>query len=316
MRATAIIGLLLVITLVTISSYLRLQHSGLGCTPWPDCYGNIGLHVEENGVQDAYERLVAEAQEPTSWVRPLHRLVASGLGLLVVGFVGYSLINGRQRMLSIILLVLTVFLAWIGIYSEGLHSPAIVIGNLSGGFAMLAIFGWIVFDVGEHETRSIRHRPFKGIVTAAIAILCVQILIGGLTSANFAATACSTLPHCNGQWLPGDELWTAFDLSRSIEVNDHGVVVGGAERAAIHMLHRITSVLTVLAIVAASVLAARADRKLIPIGSLVCVLVIAEMALGIAAVRTGMPIATAVSHNWIAGLLLLGLIKLRIESSA
>lgn len=314
MRATAVIGLLLVISLVSVSSYLRLQHSGLGCTPWPECYGNIGWHDEESDIEDAYERLVAEARDPTSWARPLHRLIASALGLLVLGFVGYSLIRGRQRVLSIALLALTVFLAGIGIYSEGLHSPAIVIGNLSGGFAMLGIFAWLVFDPDERDAKPIDNRPFKGIVTIALLVLCVQILLGGLTSANFAATACSTLPHCNGQWIPGSELWTAFDLSRSIQVNDYGVVVGGAERAAIHLLHRIVSVMTVMAILAASVQAIRADRRLLPTGTLICVFVIAEMTLGIAAVQTGMPIAVAVSHNWIAGLLLLGLIKLRIES--
>lgn len=315
MRVTAITGLLLVITLITISSYLRLEHSGLGCTPWPECYGNIGLHTEESSVQDAYERLVAEARAPTSWARPLHRLVASGLGLLVLGYVGYTLINGRRRVLSIALLGLTVFLAGIGIYSEGLHSPAIVIGNLGGGFAMLGIFGWIVFDSGKEEPSSTRPRQLNGIITVALVVLCIQILLGGLTSANFAAIACSTLPDCNGQWLPGAELWSAFDLTRSIEVDDHGIVTGGAERAAIHMLHRLFSVLTVFAVVVASVQVTRANRALLPISILVCGLVFAEMALGISAIRASMPIAIAVSHNWLAGLLLLGLIKLRIGSS-
>ena len=36
-------SLVLVILLVAISSYLRLDHSGIGCEPWPACYGNIGI---------------------------------------------------------------------------------------------------------------------------------------------------------------------------------------------------------------------------------------------------------------------------------
>ena len=50
MRLTAIIGLILVMALVSLSSYLRLDHSGIGCTPWPDCYGNIGQQEETQDV--------------------------------------------------------------------------------------------------------------------------------------------------------------------------------------------------------------------------------------------------------------------------
>ena len=137
MKLTAIVGLLLVMALVSLSSYLRLDHSGIGCTPWPDCYGNIGAQADTPDVESAYERLVAEARQPMSWARPMHRLIASVLGLLVLGIVGISLRKKKQRSVSFMLLGLTVFLAWLGIYSEGLHSPAVVMGNLGGGFAML-----------------------------------------------------------------------------------------------------------------------------------------------------------------------------------
>ena len=76
-------SLLLVIVLVTLSAYLRLDHSGIGCEPWPACYGNIGVPVESPNVANTYERLLKEASQPLSWARPLHRLVASLLGLLV-----------------------------------------------------------------------------------------------------------------------------------------------------------------------------------------------------------------------------------------
>ena len=82
----------------------------------------------------------------------MHRLIASVLGLLVLGLMGLSLQQKRHRVLSFVLLGLTVFLAWLGIYSEGLHSPAVVMGNLSGGFAMLAVFGLLLFE----KMRSVR----------------------------------------------------------------------------------------------------------------------------------------------------------------
>jgi heme A synthase len=52
-----------------------------------------------------------------SWATPLHRLVASVLGLLIVFMAFFSLRNEKQRLISFALLALTVFLAVLGIWS-------------------------------------------------------------------------------------------------------------------------------------------------------------------------------------------------------
>jgi heme A synthase len=112
MRPTAIIGLILTIAVIAISTYLRLA-------------------------ADGYEVL--------SWARPAHRLTASAIGLLVLGLMGMSMRQKRNRMISFALLGLTVFLAWLGLYSEGSENPAIVMGNQGGGLAMLGCFAWLVY---------------------------------------------------------------------------------------------------------------------------------------------------------------------------
>jgi heme A synthase len=43
-------------------------------------------------------------------------------------------------------------------------------------------------------------------------------------------------------------------------------------------------------------------------------LVIFEFLLGVSAIMTGLPIAVAVAHNWLAALLLLALLKLFADS--
>jgi cytochrome c oxidase assembly protein subunit 15 len=309
MRLTAITGLILVMVLISLSSYLRLDHSGIGCTPWPDCYGNIGQQAQESGVERAYERLLTEARQPMSWARPMHRLIAGVLGLLVVGLMLLALQRKQERTLSCALLGLTVFLAWLGIYSEGLHNPAVVMGILGGGFAMLGVFGWLAFK--ENGEVAMSNRNLRTWITAAIIVLCLQILLGGLTSANFAAGACPTLPLCHGEWLPGAEILPAFDLSQSLQINDQGLVIGGAERAAIHMLHRIIALLTVAVVLVAGYQAICAGKELRRIGIFVCIIVVAELLIGITAIQSDVAIGVAVSHNWLAGLLLLGLLRIR-----
>jgi cytochrome c oxidase assembly protein subunit 15 len=307
-------ALLLVIVLITLSAYLRLDHSGIGCEPWPACYGNIGVPSESPSAAGTYERLLAEASEPLSWATPLHRLVASILGLLVLGMALLSLQQRKNRLMAFSLLALTVFLAWLGIYSEGLHSPAVVIGNLSGGFAMLGLLGWMV--VRKSRSRADDSNTLRKASLAALVILSVQILLGGLTSANFAASACQTLPDCHGSWWPGPEIRTAFDLSRVHETGATGMVLGGAERAEIHKLHRIAAILAAMAVLFAGVTAVRSGRDLRIIGVTVVALVAIEFSLGVAAVITRLPIGVAVAHNWIAALLLLAVLKLHADSQA
>lgn len=307
MKNLAIICLLLVIALVSISAYLRLDHSGIGCADWPGCYGNIGTTGTTSAtVGDAYERLLADTKRPMSWATPAHRLVASILGLLVVAMTFLSIRRRQDRTLSVLLLSVTVFLAWLGIHSGGLLSPAVVMGNLGGGFLMLALLGWMVFRYdrpGSNAGHIVRHWTI-----AALLILVAQIGLGGLTSANFAASACQTIPDCHGSWLPGADLWTAFDLTREHRVTAAGQVLGGAERTDIHKLHRLVALLTVLAASIAGVLALRA--KLGSIGAVVIIVVAIEFAVGVAAIVADLPILVAVAHNWLAAILLLALLRL------
>ena len=307
MKSLATTALILVLVLISVSAYLRLDHSGLGCTDWPACYGNIGLPTEESTTAStAVERLLDEANQPQSRATPVHRLVASVLGLLILGMALWSLNQRRDRLLSFGLLGLTVSLAWLGIYSAGLHSPAVVMGNLGGGFTMLALLGWMVF---RGTTPAANAGPTVRTWTlAALVILALQIGVGGLTSANFAATACQTFPDCYGSWLPGSDLATAFNLNRTHEISASGFVVGGAERMDIHKLHRLVATLTLLTSLAAGLLALRARLGLTAIA--VIVIVLTEFSVGATAVLTDLPIGIAVAHNCLAAILLLCLLRL------
>lgn len=314
MRSTVFVSLLLVMVLVSLSAYLRLAHSGIGCADWPDCYARIGDAPAESQLissENAYQRIVAEASQPLAWATPLHRLVASVLGLLMVWLMFLSLKLKKDRLLSFALLASTVFLALLGIKSGGLHSPAIVMGNLGGGFLMLGLLGWMFFkeSLTKQQTQQARALPV-GLLRLAVVMLVLQILMGGLTSANFAATACQSLPDCHGVWLPGSGFWTALDLSRQHEVTSMGQVIGGQERSDIHIAHRLGALVTTLLVIAVGLMAWRAGGRLRLAGGFVMALVAAEFSVGVASVASGLPIGLAVAHNWLAGLMLLLMLKI------
>jgi len=285
MNGLAKISLLLVIVLVSLSAYLRLAHSGIGCADWPACYGQIGEPPSVSqpvSPEDAYQRMGQEANQPMAWATPLHRLVASVLGLLVFFLVFFSLRQKRQRLI------------W--------------------GFAMLGLLGWMVFSAAEPGPGIGRNVSIRNLVMVAIAALCLQILLGGLTSANFAATSCQTLPDCHGSWLPGSALMDVMNLSRQHEVTGMGQAVGGEERLAIHKAHRLGALLTFALVLIAGLTALRANQRYRLVGIVILVLLTIEFTVGVTAVLTSLPIGLAVAHNWLAGLLLLALLKLLVIS--
>jgi cytochrome c oxidase assembly protein subunit 15 len=148
----------------------------------------------------------------------------------------------------------------------------------------------------------------------AIVALALQIVLGGLTSANFAATACRTLPDCHGGWWPGPELGRALDLTRHHEVTPSGQAIGGAERIAVHRAHRLMAVLTAALVLLTAVWAVRSGGPVRTSGIALIILVAGEFAVGVTAVIQQLPIALAVAHNWLAGLLLLFLLRLLHQS--
>lgn len=314
MRAASAISLLLVLLLVSLSAYLRLDHSGIGCSPWPQCYGNIGLPAESADAADAYQRLLEEARRPGAWATPLHRLVAAVLGLIVLALTLLSYMRRRDRVITSLLLLSTLTLAILGVRSGGLHDPAIVMGNLAGGFLMLGLLGWMVLRKPRDAGGGLP--GIRNLSLLALCMLCLQIFVGGLTSANFAASACRTLPDCHGSWLPGTNLATAFDLSRTHVVGDTGMVRGGPERADIHKLHRILGVLTLIAVLAAAVAAIREGGDVELLGIALAAVVVLQFAVGVAAIAWELPIVLAVAHNWLAALLLLCLIRVFAEAQA
>ena len=309
LRALTGLALGLVIALVAISSYIRLSHSGLGCEVWPQCYSYIGQPHDASALNSAGSP-GPPIQRPHSWAQPVHRMLASLLGVVILTLLALTWMtrsrwrgSGQCLAITVVLFVLTLGLALLGIYSGHLHNRAIVMGNLFGGFSMLVLLGWLLLAAIVRPMTGLLQSRLRKITWLVLLLIATQIALGGLTGANFAASACTTFPDCHGEWLPGEDLIQAMDLSRAIEVDAHGYAIGGAERAAIHLAHRTMAWMLTIAVLA---LVASAWRRYLygPALSLV-VLLSAELGVGIAAVYMQLPIGLAVVHNWLAGLLLL-----------
>lgn len=289
---------------VVSSAYLRLAAAGLGCEPWPECYGvpsMPGVHPRDG------------AAAPLQFLARLgHRLAASAMLLLVFAILVASLRRPRRRgdvVLALAMAALTAFLALLGISSSTGMAPAVALGNLLGGLALLACT-WAL-RAGQAPAEVSGSEPPASLRFAAVAAvvpLAVQIGLGGLVSVKLAAAACPTLPGCEGDFSPGGGL-TAFDPFASSPAplpRDQG--------AALHLAHRLGALLA-LGWLGAVAFGARAYPGLRGPAAAAALLALLQAVLGAAMVKLAFPLPLALAHNALAAALLLVTVELAVRAA-
>lgn len=298
LRRAAILCALLVITIVSISAFIRLSGSGLGCSPWPQCYGQ-GVRDQQLGVTPATDK---QADKAITTARFVHRLLAVVLLplslVLVVGGFTTQPKRWSQRWIALLALSLVLFLAILGRWTAGSLVPAVTLGNLLGGFLLFALcVRMAVLGRGRADQPPLPSHV-RAWVNVAVAIALTQIVLGGLVSSTFAGLSCPSLTDCLSL---GSGHWEALNPLQAPRF-DAGDLPVNAEGAILHALHRWGAVAAALAIFFAGILLLRNGRR-IPALALFGLMGM-QLALGVMLVHNGLPLAVAVAHNAIAASLL------------
>jgi heme a synthase len=235
---------------------------------------------------------------------PAFALAGSG----ILGLLGFAYRAGPEPFtrFTAILLAVIVFQAMLGMWTvTWLLKPIVVMAHLLGGLTTFSLLTWLAWRATPNtELIQGDARLLKKLLWVGLGLLIVQIALGGWTSANYAALACGTdFPKCAGQWWPVQDYPEGFVLWRGIGVDYEGGVLDGPARVAIQMAHR-----GMAAVVAGYLLfiAVKMIRTpgLVYWGSMLAVLLSAQVALGITNVLKGLPLWSAVAHNAGAALLL------------
>ncbi len=284
----------LTFVVVVASAFMRHTQVGLACPDWPACYGRITADAE------------AAPSTAVRIVRLAHRIAATGVLALVIGLV---LIAWTQKpawrmegTLALAALVVVAALAALGVATPGAKLPAVTLGNLLGGYALLALLAALV--ASGWSSNSARWPPLLRILAlVALALVLVQAALGGSIGAQYALAACPTLGKCPG--FPFDEFrWTdALDPFRPLSISD-GRVVAPKNAAAVYVIHRTLGlVVPVFALLAANAVRV-CDRRL---AWTIAGLALLAPAAGAAAIATVPSLPLTVAHNAVAALLVAAL---------
>ena len=259
--------------LIVLGALVRAHGAGLACPDWPLCFGTIAPRMDVRVAFEYSHRALAgsitlcfAALAVTAWTRtrpgdPVRRPLALAAGLLAV---------------QILLGALTVWLS-LAFWTVTAH---LLIGN-----SVAATFAWTALtlrDRGGDAVPAPATRAQRRALAAVLALLALQLALGGLVSSRYAGLACPEWPTCNGGfWFPS---WRGS--------------VG------LHLLHRTNGYLLLVALTALA-RTCRTSPRLARWTRAAEGLAAAQVAVGIANVLTGTPVEITGLHSALAAALVL-----------
>ncbi|MCC5812301.1 MAG: COX15/CtaA family protein [Ectothiorhodospiraceae bacterium] len=317
-------SVLLTFLVILLGAWVRLEDAGLGCPDWPGCYGMLlGVPQTEEAIAAANE---AYPERPVhigkAWKEMIHRYAAGALGLLVFAIAVMAVRNRRDPAqplaLPLFLGLLIVAQSILGMWTVTWQlKPLVVTMHLLGGMTTISLLWWLTLRQGRLLRPSSAPGPaadgLRPWALFVMALVVVQIALGGWVSTNYAALACTDFPTCYGQLMPDKADYSdAFVLWHGLGVDYEFGVLDHPARVAIHFVHRVGAVIVALGVIGlaiavwrqtASSLASRAAAAM-------AALLVVQWMLGIANVLLSLPLSVAVAHNGGAALLLLSVITL------
>lgn len=305
-------GVLLALVVIVLGAFTRLTDAGLGCPDWPGCYGHLTVPQDQQQIQaaeQAYPERPFEAYK--AWNEMIHRYFAGTLGLVILAIAMISVIKrqyARPLKLPLVLLALVVFQAALGMWTVTMNLlPVVVMGHLLGGFSVISLMFLLYLRLHDYRIPGGDPGvlPMAKFALVGIVILVCQIALGGWTSANYAALACTELPICEGNWYERLDFAGAFSVpeAQNYEFGVHDY----AQRMTMHIIHRVGALVTFIYLCWLAIrMYALASSKLIRRLAIVLVLCLGvQVALGVSNVVFSLPLAVAVLHNAVAAILLL-----------
>ena len=306
----ALVGATFALTFVVVvlGAYTRLTDAGLGCPDWPGCYGQFLVPDTEEEILRAHQLYPDSPVEgDKAWIEMIHRYLASAVGILAIAIVIVAWRNRLRLSLPIALLGLVLVQGAFGAWTVTLKLwPQVVTAHLLGGFATLALL-WVYFlKLGGLNRLTKIPRKLRSHIVLFLALLVLQVALGGWTSSNYAALACPEFPHCHGSLFPEMDFQAGFNVFQDIGPNYLGGEMSSEARVAIQMVHR-WGAFVVMVVGLILVYRLRTSSRWVLGG-----LLVAQFSLGIASVLLALPIALAVLHNSTAALLLLTAVTLLV----
>jgi heme a synthase len=318
-RKLAWVTAFLTLDLIMFGSFTRLTDSGLGCPDWPGCYGHSNPLSASEPIRAAQTALPSGPVTVTkAWIEMIHRYFAMGVGFLIVilavqAWTRWRRGSGVSPWLATATLVWVIAQGAFGALTVTMKlQPIIVTIHLLGGVGLLGLLTWLALREGGSPPAA-APRGVASLARWALAIVTVQIALGGWVSTNYAVLACPDFPLCQGRVVPPMDFANGFTLWRPLGMTGGGDAIPFQALVAIHWTHRMFALLVVVLLGALIWRCWRLSALRKPAQALLAVLLI-QLLTGMSNVVLEWPLLLAVAHSGGAALLIALLVVVNYRS--
>jgi len=284
----------------------------LGCPDWPGCYGTLTVPESVAAIEEA------QANYPNSiidkgkaWIEMIHRYIAAILGLMILSlaFLAYKNKNDINVRPSLVygLLGLVIAQGMLGMWTvTELLMPIIVSLHLLGGMTTLGLLTYITHrHWGSVSDTLITLKPIsQKLIRFSLVILFIQIFLGGWTSTNYAALACTDFPTCHGELIPPMDFSNGFTLWRELGMTAQGDALTLQALQAIQWIHRIGAFIFVSYFLYIIYLMSK-FKSCNLYRNLLVIVISFQFIIGVLNLLLHLPLALATMHNLGAALLVI-----------
>jgi cytochrome c oxidase assembly protein subunit 15 len=249
-----------------------------------------------------------------AWIEMVHRYFAMAVGVLIITLMVLAWVKRRELKQSpwfaTGVLALVCVQGAFGAFTVTMKlQPVIVVTHLLLGMSLLAALIWLGSRNDPPHAVAPQAASLRWTGWLGLALLVVQIFLGGWVSTNYAVLACTDFPLCNGQLVPEMDFTHGFTLWRQLGMTASGDYISHAALVAIHWVHRCFA-FVVLPYLAWLGWRARQLEGLSGPGNWLLGVLALQLATGLSNIVFDWPLVTAVAHNGGAAVLLLLLIRL------
>jgi len=305
LRKLAWVTAFLTLDLIMFGAFTRLTDSGLGCPDWPGCYGHSNPVSAGEPIRAAESALPSGPVTMTkAWIEMLHRYFAMAVGFLIIVLMVLSWrrwLRTRDPSQRPWLATFTFFAVCLqgafGAWTVTMKlQPAIVTTHLLGGISLLALLVWQALREAPPGRLGAGAAALRPLAAVALALLVMQIALGGWVSTNYAVMACPDFPLCHGQVMPSMDFAHGFTLWRDLGMTGAGEPIPFQALVAIHWVHRNFAYVVMAVVALLAWRAWRIDGLVTPARLLAAVLLL-QFATGLSNIVLQWPLLLAVLHS-------------------
>lgn len=166
----------LTLALIVFGGFVRLSNAGLSCPDWPTCYGKATWPAKEQHIAAANEAFERPVEVDKAWREQVHRHIAAGLGLMVLGL---ALLAARKRRFGVAAVTTASVLvaASIPAYMRGMAELSAVLAMAGEVLLLVAALRWSNSDLSRLATLLLMVIVFQAVLGMWTVIWLVKPVI-------------------------------------------------------------------------------------------------------------------------------------------